>query len=67
MLSEKYRLIAFDNMGWGLNTRIPETFPEVQDPVKAEAWILDWWDQVIAGLDDLPEKFYLAGHSMGGY
>lgn len=44
MLSEKYRVIAFDNMGWGLNTRIAEYFPECSDPTAAEAWILDFWE-----------------------
>ena len=55
MLSERYRVIAFDHLGWGLNTRIPDYFPEVGDPAAAEAWILDWWEQVINGLDDCPE------------
>lgn len=54
-LSEHYRLIAFDHLGWGLNTRIPEWFPECEDVDQAEAWILDWYEQVINGLDDCPE------------
>lgn len=44
MLSQKYRLIAFDNMGWGLNTRIPEYFADCDDLEKAEAWILDFYE-----------------------
>ena len=55
-LSEKYRLIAFDNMGWGLNTKIPTHFgADVDDPAMAEAWILDFYEQVINGLDNCPE------------
>jgi pimeloyl-ACP methyl ester carboxylesterase len=54
-LSQCYRVIAFDNMGWGLNTRIPAYFPECSDLEKAEAWILDFYEQTINGLDDCPE------------
>jgi len=42
-------------MGWGLNTRIPAYFPECSDLEKAEAWILDFYEQTINGLDDCPE------------
>lgn len=43
-LSEKYRVIAFDHLGWGLNTRITQYFPDCSDLEKAENWILDWWE-----------------------
>ena len=43
-LSERYRVIAFDNLGWGLNTRIPDYWNEVDDLEKSEAWILDFYE-----------------------
>ena len=40
-LSEKYRLVLFDNASWGLNTRLKEC-SGMQSPAKAEAWLIDW-------------------------
>ena len=66
MISKHYRLIAFDNCNWGLNTRCEDS-PACNDADAAEAWILNFYEQTIAGLDDCPEKFFLTGHSHGGY
>ena len=64
-LAKSYRLVLFDNCSWGLNTRV-QTCEGLESPVKAEAWLIDWLVKVFDKLD-LPEKFFLAGHSMGGY
>ena len=66
LLAQEYRVIAYDNCNWGLNTRttmrdMPKT------PEAAEKWILDFHTQAINSFDDVPEKFFLAGHSHGGY
>ena len=68
MISKHYRLIAFDNASWGLNTRTEwKEGVLTVEPDVAERWILDFWERTIAGLDDCPEKFLLAAHSHGGY
>ena len=64
-LAESYRLVLFDNCSWGLNTRL-SVCEGLESPVKAEAWLINWLVKVFAELD-LPEKYFLAGHSMGGY
>ena len=64
-LSEKYRLVLFDNGSWGLNTRLKEC-DGLKSPKVAEAWLIDWLLKVFDKLD-LPDKYYLAGMSMGGY
>ena len=65
-LSEHYRLVLFDNMGNGLNTQRQEC-PALHEGVDAcEDWMIEWWTKLIDALD-LPEKFLLAAHSIGGY
>jgi len=65
LLSKQYRLIAYDNCNWGLNTRVEST--SIQDPEVAEQWLLNFHERTIEGLDGCPAQFFLAGHSMGGY
>ena len=65
-LAAEYRLIAFDNCNWGLNTR-SEWGPACSSAEASEQWILEFHEKTIAGLDGCPEKFFLSGHSHGGY
>ena len=65
-LSEKYRLVLFDNCCKGLNTKLEEWPPSVLDPETAEQWLLTFMVRTIDALD-LPSRFLLAGHSYGGY
>ena len=66
--AKEFRLIAYDNCNWGLNTRTYES-PAITDPEAAEKWILEFHEKTIDHLDMLApgDKFYLAGHSHGGY
>ena len=64
-LSEKYRIVLFDNCGWGLNTRLEDSWALVSTE-DAEAWFTDWMSKVIDALD-LPEMFYIAAHGQGNY
>ena len=64
-LAEKYHLVLFDNGSWGLNTRLAKC-DAVKSPKAAEEWLIDWMCKVFEKLD-LPEKYYLAGMSLGGY
>ena len=66
-LAKHYRIVMFDNMGWGLNTRTEEVGDALESPEKAERYMLEWWEKLIEALGDtLPPKFYLSGHSAGG-
>lgn len=65
-LAAEYRLIAFDNCNWGLNTRSPDV-PACHDPDLAERWILDFYERTIEALDNSPKTFLLSGHSHGGF
>ena len=64
-LIPKYRVVTFDNCGWGLNTQLQECSGSAS-PEAAEQWLTDFMNQAMNALD-LPQQFYLAGHSMGGY
>ena len=46
LLAEHYRVMAYDNCNWGLNTRTADS-PACHDPEKAEQWILSFHEQVI--------------------
>jgi len=67
-LAEEYRLVLFDNLTWGLNSRDGADSTATQGPELTEKYILDWCKNYISALgDDLPETFLLTGHSFGGY
>ena len=54
-------------MNNGLNTRTTET-EALKGPEQAEQWNIDFMLKTMDALSDsLPEKFYLGGHSYGGY
>ena len=63
-LAEHYRIVMFDNLGWGLNSRTDNVGDALDSAESAERWIASWWDQLIDKLD-VPAKFLLAGHSYG--
>ena len=64
-LAEKYRIVGIDNMNLGLSTRSTSKAPH-QTPETAEAWIQEYYTKLLDALD-LPPKFFLLGHSWGGY
>ena len=64
-LTPFYRIVVFDNCGWGLNTRLTECSGSAS-PEAAELWLMDFMDKTMSALD-LPPQFYIVGHSMGGY
>ena len=65
LLSEKYRLVGFDLWNLGLNTRSTSKAAH-QSVETADKWMVDFLIQAIDSMD-LPDKFFLAGHSLGGY
>ena len=65
-LAEHYRLVVFDQGSFGLNSNRQECHALNEGPDACEQWLLEWWTKYIDALE-LPEKFFLAGHSMGGH
>lgn len=67
-LAKHFRIVMFDNLAMGLNTRTDDVGDGLESPEKAERWLITWWEKFIEALGDkLPQKFYLTGHSNGGY
>ena len=64
-LREKYRIVFFDMGGYGLNTRLKQC-SGISSPEAAEGWLIEWLVKLFNALD-LPETFFLAGHSCGGW
>ena len=64
-LSKHYRVVMFDNLGFGLNSRTQNIGNALESEETAQKYIDDWWDQLIDNLD-LPPKFFISGHSAGG-
>ena len=70
-LAEHFRIVMFDHGSWGYNTRIPldvglDQCWGMESDEKAELWLVEWLEKVFTTAD-LPEKFLLVGHSMGGF
>ena len=68
-LHKYFRLILFDNTGFGANTRI-STCSGLESPQKANQFLSNLIEKLIEELDKLellPNKFHLYGHSNGGY
>ena len=69
ILAEHYRLVLFDNGSFGLNTRLEKTVA-TESPEAAEEWFRDWIVKVFDAMTEeaiVPDKFYCASHSIGGW
>lgn len=45
-----YRIVIFDNCGWGLNTRL-DTCSGSASPEAAETWLMDFMSKAVSALD----------------
>jgi pimeloyl-ACP methyl ester carboxylesterase len=67
LIAQHYRLVLFDNLNNGLNTKTPVDLTSVYSSIQAsEDWMMDFMLKTMDALD-LPEKFYITGQSYGGY
>ena len=39
-LAQHYRIVMFDNLGWGLNTRVEDVGDALESHEKSEAWVV---------------------------
>ena len=46
-LAKYYRIVMFDNLSFGLNTRTMNVGGALDSAEKAEAWLVEWWEKVI--------------------
>ena len=43
-LAKNYRIITFDNLGFGLNSRTDNVGDAFDSADSAERWVASWWD-----------------------
>ena len=65
-LLKHYRIVMFDYLSFGNNPRTGVNRVDITNVDHVEEWLIEYWERWVAKVD-LPEKFYLAGHSFGGY
>ena len=68
-LAAQYRLVLFDSICFGLNTRLESSVASTS-PEAAETWMREWIVKLFDTMtveDIIPPKFYLAAHSIGGW
>jgi pimeloyl-ACP methyl ester carboxylesterase len=68
LLADKYHVVLFDHLAWGLNSRPGNECSIIKGELESEKWQMEWVLKTVEALGEhLPEKFLLAGHSFGGY
>ena len=65
-LSSNYRLVFFDNFGWGMNTRLQEC-SGMESVEAADKWVTEWILKAFEALPLPDDKILLCGHSWGGW
>jgi pimeloyl-ACP methyl ester carboxylesterase len=63
---KNYRIVMFDYLSFGNNPRTGENRVDITKIDDVEEWLIEYWERWVEKVD-LPDKFYLAGHSFGGY
>uniref|UniRef100_A0A7S3MK50 Uncharacterized protein n=1 Tax=Favella ehrenbergii TaxID=182087 RepID=A0A7S3MK50_9SPIT len=46
-LAQHYRIVLFDNLSWGLNSRVDNIGDALDSAEKAEQWLVSWWHALI--------------------
>jgi pimeloyl-ACP methyl ester carboxylesterase len=66
ILLKHYRIVLFDNLCFGGNSREGICSVSRYDTEKVELWLIEYWERIVAACN-LPPRFLLAAHSFGGY
>ena len=69
-LVEHYRIVAIDMLGYGASSRVVIKDEVLCSPSATDSYQLSWlsaWLNQMSLNAELPEKFFLHGHSYGGY
>jgi pimeloyl-ACP methyl ester carboxylesterase len=51
-LSEHYRIVMFDHISYGLNSRVQDVGDALESWEKSDEWMNTWWDKLIAKLTE---------------
>ena len=68
-LAEHYRLVCFDLLSWGLNTKLDQS-EALENPETSEKWMREWvlkYFDAITEQEVIPDKVFLAAHSLGAF
>lgn len=65
-LIKHFRLVMFDWLSFGNNPRTGENRVDLTKVDDVEEWLIEYWEKWAQKVE-LPDKFYLSGHSFGGY
>ena len=66
-LMKHYKVILFDNLSFGMNSRQGQSSANRLNCDEIDAWLAEYWQRWVDACPGLPQKFYLAGHSFGAY
>jgi len=68
-ISQHYHVVLFENCSWGLNSKVEDS-EALQSVDKTHEWFSNFMIRTMDALTEhnhLPEKFFMSGHSYGGY
>ena len=66
-LMKHFRIVLFDNLSFGMNPKTGQRLTDITKVDLVDAWLVEYWEKFIEQLEFLPKKFFIAGHSFGGY
>jgi len=62
-----YKVVLFDNLSFGMNSRAGLSSANRLNCEEIDSWLAEYWEKWVDACPELPEKFYLSGHSFGAY
>ena len=65
-----YRIVGIDQLGFGASSRVTLNEQFTRDQERIDSYQVGWlekWVETMTNSGDLPNKFFLKGHSYGGY
>lgn len=66
-LMKHFRIVLFDNLSFGSNSKAGQCKINRLDGEQVDAWLSEYWSKWVDACDELPKKFMVAAHSFGGY
>ena len=69
-LLEHYRIVAIDMLGFRASSRVVIKEEILSSPAATDSYQVSWlssWLNLMSLNQEMPEKFFIHGHSYGGY